>query len=143
MFRAQIKNTRLHFPSPTAAVRFQEWKQAHEGRWIVIDLEAQERTLSELRMYRAWLNNVCEHSGNDPDSLHELLLERCAPTVVITIKGPKGTVEREVKKRTSGGHKLTMDKHEMSDFMAKCAELTGYPLPTEEEKKAMGYISNY
>jgi hypothetical protein len=43
-------------------------------------------------------------------------------------------------KRTSGGHKLSMNKAEMSEYMVRCAQLTGYPLPTEEELSAMGYV---
>ena len=96
--------------------------------------------ISELRMYRAWLANVAAHTGNDENELHEFLLEKCAPRIVSTIAGPKGTVEVEQVKRTSGGTKLTMDKVEMSEYMAKCAQLTGYSLPTEEELLAMGYL---
>jgi hypothetical protein len=58
------------------------------------------------------------------------------------VKGPKKTIEVERKKRTSGGHTLTMNKTEMAEYMEKCAVLTGYPLPTTEELMAMGYIPN-
>ncbi len=142
MFRAKLSRGTIDFATPAAALKFQEWKNANDGRWITIDIEKQERTLSELRMYRAWLSNVADHTGNDEDELHEFLIEKCAPTVVMKIKGRKGSVEVERKKRTSGGTSLTMDKAEMAEFMQKAALLTGYPLPTEEELAAMGYAPN-
>ncbi len=46
-------------------------------------------------------------------------------------------------KRTHGGDKNTMTKDEMSEYMDRAAELTGYPLPTEEELQAMGYVLNH
>jgi len=41
-------------------------------------------------MYRAWLNNVADHSGNDPEELHEFLLDKCASRIVVTIRGKEG-----------------------------------------------------
>lgn len=69
---------------------------------------------------------------------HEFLPEKCAPRRLVTIKGPKGSTEVEQIVRSSD-----MSKQEMSEFMDKCAALTGYPLPTPEELEAMGYISNH
>jgi hypothetical protein len=139
MWRATIRGGAVEFTTPAVALNFAKFKREHEGAKIVIEEEKPERSLSELRMYRAWLRNVAEHSGNDEDKLHEFLIDRCAPVAVIAIKGKKGQVEIERKKRTSGGTSLTMDKQEMAEFMRKCAALTGYPLPTEEELRAMGY----
>lgn len=126
--------------APLTRQRLNEWCKTHEGARLVIQHLPPERTLSELRMYRAWLQGVASQTGNDTDELHEFLIEKCAPTVVVKIMGRKGIVEVERKKRTSGGHSLTMTKGEMSDYMAKCAVLTGYPLPTEEELAGLGYL---
>jgi hypothetical protein len=139
MWRATIRGGAVEFATPAVAVNFAKFKREHEGAKIVIEEDKPERSLSELRMYRAWLRNVAEHSGNDENELHEFLIEKCAPVAVIAIKGGKGRVEIERRKRTSGGTSLTMDKQEMAEFMRKCALLTGYPLPTEEELRAMGY----
>lgn len=142
MFRATVKAGKLNM-APQTKQRFVEWCAGHEGANVTITHFIPERTLSELRMYRAWLANVASHTGNDEEELHEYLLEKCAPRVVSKIAGPKGEIEVEQKKRTSGGHKLSMDKHEMAEYMDKCAALTGYPLPTPEELAAMGYVSNH
>ncbi len=113
---------------------------AHEGARILITEDKEERSNGQLRLYRAWLNNLCGQTGNDPDEIHEWLIEKCAPVIVSIIKGPKDSVEVEQKKRTSGGHRLSMDKLEMHEFLERCAQLTGYPLPTPEELDAMGYL---
>jgi hypothetical protein len=139
MFRVTIKDGKLLI-GPVIAQRLEEWAQVHEGAHLIITEDKPERSLSELRMYRAWLSNVAAHTGNDEEELHSFLLDRCAPRIVVTIKGAKGEVEVEQVKRTSGGHKLSMNKSEMSEYMARCAQLTGYPLPTEEELSAMGYL---
>lgn len=134
-FRAFIRNGELVLPP-----RFKEWARQQSFAALEIEHVKPERTLSELRMYRAWLHGVAEQTGNDESELHEFLIDRCAPTVATTIRGSKGSVEVERKKRTSGGHSLTMDKHEMSEFMQRCSVLTGYPLPTDEQLAEMGYV---
>jgi hypothetical protein len=139
MFRATIKDGKLHF-GPIIQQRLEQWAGAHEGAQLLLTEDKPERSLSELRMYRAWLSNVAAQTGNDEEELHAFLLDRCAPRVVVTIRGAKGEVEVEQIKRTSGGHKLSMNKSEMSEYMARCASLTSYPLPTEEELLAMGYL---
>jgi hypothetical protein len=82
----------------------------YEGAWLTIEKVQPERSTSQLRMYRAWLHQVSEQTGNDEEELHAFLLERCAPRVVTTIKAPKQTADVEQMKRTSGGHKLSMDR---------------------------------
>ena len=138
-FVAIVRNCKVDMAALTRQ-RLDEWCAQNEGARLVIEHMKPERTLSELRMYRAWLHGVAEQTGNDENELHEFLIEKCAPVIVMKIKGRKGTVEVERKKRTSGGHSLTMSKDEMSTYMAKCAVLTGHPLPTEEELLAMGYL---
>jgi hypothetical protein len=138
-FVATVKAGKVDM-APLTRQRLDEWCATHEGARLLITHVKPERSLSELRMYRAWLHGVAEQTGNDENELHELLIEKCAPTVVVTIKGAHGTHEIERKKRTSGGHSLTMSKGEMAEYMAKCAAFTGYPLPTEEELAAMGYL---
>jgi hypothetical protein len=138
-FRAQAKGGKLSF-APATLIKFAEWLTAHEGKWLAIDEDKEDRSSSQLRMYRAWLRHVAQHTGNDEEELHEFLLDRCALRMVVTIKGPKANVDIERVKRTSGGTTLSMSKDEMSDYMNKCAALTGYPLPTEEELAAMGYL---
>jgi hypothetical protein len=139
MFRATIQSGKLTF-GPIIQQRLEEWGAAHEGAHLVLTEDKPERSISELRMYRAWLSNVAAHSGNEEEALHTFLLDRCAPRAVVKIKGAKGEVEVEQVKRTSGGHSLSMNKVEMSEYMAKAAQLTGYPLPTEDELSAMGYL---
>lgn len=134
MFRARITDGRPTFPA-----RFPQFCNDHEGRWLRIELEEPVRSLSQLRMYRAWLKHVAEHSGNNESDLHEFLLDRCAPVTIVRIMGPKGSIEREQHKRTGSDHNC-MNKAEMVEYMDKCAALTGYPLPTPEELIAMGYL---
>lgn len=140
-FHGVIQDGKISF-TQTVALAFAKFRTSHEGWRFVITDDVEERSTGQLRMYRAWLNSVCQQTGNDPDELHEFLIAKCAPTVVSIIKGRKGSVEIEQKKRTSGGHRLSMDKLEMSEFMERCAALTGYPLPTQEELETMGYIHN-
>lgn len=142
MFTATIKSGRLSM-GPRIRQTFMEWCAAHEGKRVVITPSRGGRSNSQLRMYRAWLHSTASHTGNNEDALHEFLLGKCAPKVVITISGKKGSVEQMVPKRTHGGTELSMNKEEMGEYMEKCAALTGYPLPTPEELEAMGYISNY
>jgi hypothetical protein len=138
-FRAQAKDGKLEY-APATLFKLKEYLQANEGRWFILEEDKEDRSSSQLRMYRAWLRGVAAQTGNDEDELHSFLIEKCAPVAVVTIQGKKGQVEVEQKKRTSGGTTLSMGKEEMSDYMNKCAALTGYPLPTEEELAAMGYL---
>jgi hypothetical protein len=121
--------------------RFEEMLGQNEGRWVTIEVDEPERSSSQLRMYRAWLDNTANHTGNDPEELHQFLLDKCAPRMVVTITGKSGTKhEVEQIKRTSAGHSLSMNKEEMGTYMERCVVLTGYPLPTQEELLAMGYL---
>jgi hypothetical protein len=61
MYRARIIGGVLTYNIP----RFQEFCNANEGRWVTIEVDKPERSISQLRMYRAWLNNVADHTGND------------------------------------------------------------------------------
>ncbi|MDO9413817.1 MAG: hypothetical protein Q7T81_14715 [Pseudolabrys sp.] len=130
MFRARIRIGRPQFPA-----RLPQFCEEHEGRWLRIELEEPVRSISQNRMYRAWLDNVAESTGNNAEELHEFLLHKLAPRLIVTIKGDKGVVEVEQIKRTSA-----MSKADMVEYMDKCAALTGYPLPTPEELMAMGYL---
>jgi hypothetical protein len=114
--------------------------QKNNGKECDLVVRTKERSLSQLGMYRVWLSHVASDTGNDDEALHEYLLDKCAPAVVVDIHGPKGTVQITKKKRTSGGHSLSMNKHEMGEFMEKVAILTGHPLPTPEELQALGYL---
>lgn len=143
MFRATLKDSSITFATAAMAARFQQWKRSQEGKRIVIELDKEDRSLSQLRMYRAWLAQTAAQTGNDEEELHTFLLDKCARRVVVKIKGAKGVVEVEQIKRTSGGHTLSMSKEEMGGYMDRCAQLTGYPLPTKEELEALGYVSNY
>jgi hypothetical protein len=116
------------------------FKQKNKGKWADLVIRKVDRTLPQLGMYRAWLNACASQTGNDPEELHEFLIEKLAPRAVMTIKGRKGEYEIERPKRTSGGHQLSMDKLEMGEFMDRAAALTDFPLPTEEELRAMGYL---
>src|SRR3954452_17042555 len=127
-FRAHIENGRVVLPA-----RLIEWAKVHTGARLSLEHVKAERSISQLRCYRAWLHKVCDETGNLESELHEFLLDRCAPRVVVTIKGPKGKLDIERVKRTSGNHSLSMTKDEMGDYMHKCAALTGVPLPSEAE----------
>lgn len=129
MFRARITDGTPQFPA-----RFSDFCKDHEGRWLRIELEEPVRSLSQNSMFHAWLDHVADQTGNNAQELKEFLIHRLAPRVIATIKG-KRVVEVEQIKRTSD-----MTKAEMTDFMDKCAALTGYPLPTEEQLIEMGYL---
>lgn len=128
---------------PRIRQTFIEWCAANEGKRVLITPLKYGLSLSQRKMYRAWLSNTASHTGNNEDALHEFLLKECAPKIVVTISTPKGKEEVMIPKRTHGGSELTMSKDEMGEYMDKCAAFTGYPLPTKEELEAMGYISNY
>lgn len=115
----------------------------NEGKECDIVRRDRARSLSQLGMYRAWLHKVAGDTGNDEEVLHESLLDWFAPRIVVSVRGPKGVVERTEHKRTSGGHYLSMNKTEMSEFMEKAAIRTEHPLPTREELENMGYILGY
>lgn len=124
-------------------VSFVRFAGENEGKDCDIIVREKARTLSQLGMYRVWLTDVANHTGNDTEELHEFLLDKLAPRKVISIHGKKGIVEIEKYKRTSGGHALSMNKSEMGEYMDSAARITEYPLPTREELEAMGYILNY
>lgn len=142
-FRAKIVDGSLDFGSGPAALRFQQWKRDHENAHVLIEQIKPERSVSQLRLYRAWLDNMCTHTGNNAEEMHNWLIKQCAPQIVVKITGPKGFVEDVQYKRTHGGDSSCMTKDEMNEYMDKCAALTGYPLPTPEELEALGYILNY
>lgn len=122
---------------------FARFAGENEGKDLDLVIRERPRSLSQLGMYRVWLKATANSTGNGEEALHEFLLGKCAPRVVISIHGKKGIAEVEKYKRTSGGHELSMNKTEMGEYMDACAEITGYPLPTREELEAMGYILNY
>lgn len=114
--------------------------QDNEGKSGDIAIKQRDRSLSQLRMYRVWLKQAADQTGNNEEELHEFLLDKCAPKVVVTIKGKANTHEITKSKRTSGGHSLSMTKLEMGEYLDKCAALTECPLPTKQELEAMGYV---
>ena len=124
-------------------VSFVRFAGENEGKDCDIIVREKARTLSQLGMYRVWLADVANHTGNDTEELHEFLLDKLAPRKVISIHGKKGIVEIAKYKRTSGGHALSMNKLEMGEYMDSAARITENPLPTREELEAMGYILNY
>lgn len=136
---ARIENGKLVYNE----LSFTKFSLVNEGKSCDIVRRDKPRSLSQLGMYRAWLRKVADDTGNDEEALHESLLDWFAPRVVVQIRGPKGVVERTEHKRTSGGHTLSMNKEEMSEFMDKASIRTEHPLPTREELEAMGYILNY
>jgi hypothetical protein len=131
IFRARIVDGKPTFGNPA---RFNEFCKEREGSWLRIELEEPLRSISQVKMYRAWLDNVADHTGNNAEELHEYLLHTLAPRIVVTIRG-KQPFEVEQIKRTSA-----MSKAEMGEYMEKCCAHTGYPLPTAEELLAMGYL---
>lgn len=133
---AKIKNGKLIINERSLYI----FKEKNEGKDCDLVVRKRERSSSQLAMYRAWLKDVANHTGNDEEVLHEFLLEKLAPRVVVKVKGHKGEYELAKHKRTSGGHSLSMTKTEMAEFMEKAAILTEYPLPTPEELQAMGYL---
>jgi hypothetical protein len=135
MFRAHVFGGKVILPP-----RLLQWARQNEGAHLDIEHVKPARSISQLRMYRAWLSRLADHTGNDEDELHEFLLDRCAPSIIVTIKGPKGTIDVTQKKRTHGGDKNTMTKAEFTEYMDNCAALTDFPLPTREELEEMGYI---
>lgn len=135
----KIVNRKLEYNQ----LSFGRFAGENEGKDCDIVLRERPRTLSQLGMYRVWLKNTADHTANDEEELHEFLLEKLAPRKIIAIHGKKGIVEIVKYKRTSGGHALSMNKTEMSEYMDKAAALTEYPLPTREELEAMGYVLNY
>lgn len=132
----QIKNGQLII-NPTSKARFCE-----KDGWADLERRVPERSLSQLKRYRAWLTITAEATGNDTEALHEFLLDKLAPRVVTKICGKKGCIEKTQKKRTSGGHALSMSKPEMVEYCDKAATLTGYRFPTDKELEAMGYVLN-
>lgn len=142
-FHAVIEKGEIVFRNIRHAAAWKRFKDEHEGAAIILDVDRDDRSTQQLRMYRAWLNQTAAQTGNEPEELHSFLLDKCAPRVVVKIKGAKAEVAVEQMKRTSGAHRLSMTKEEMGDYMDRCASLTGYPLPTPEELEAMGYVSNY
>lgn len=133
---AKVQNGKIVF-NRTSELRF---VAENDGKECDLVVRRKPRTLSQLGMYRAWLSQTAEQTGNDTEELHEFLLDKLAPRKVMVIQGAKGKVEIEKYKRTSGGHALSMNKQEMGEFMDSAARITGYPLPTREELEAMGYV---
>ena len=119
-------------------LNFARFASKNEGKWCHLKVLPRERSLSQLRMYRAWLHELSAHTGDDEEALHEWLLKELAPRIVLKLNG----TEREVNKRTSGNSALTMTKEEMSEYMEKAAIKTEFPLPTKEQLEAMGYIAS-
>lgn len=121
--------------NPVMLARFVE---RNKGKWVDISAREAKRTVNQNSMYRAWLDNMCDHTGNpSTDDMHEFLLAKLAPKKTTKISGKKGAHEVTRPMRTH-----EMNKMQMSEFMEKCAVYTDYPLPTQEELAKMGYLQH-
>jgi hypothetical protein len=72
----------------TLSPAFTKCAARQEGARLEIAQTKPERSISPLRMHRAWLHKVAADIGNDDEELHEFLLGRCAARIVVTIKRP-------------------------------------------------------
>src|SRR5712691_5873987 len=52
-------------------------------------------------------------------TLNNWLIKKCAPEILVQIKGPKGFVEDVQYKRTHGGDDTCMSKDQMNEYMDK------------------------
>ena len=66
--RARIIGSKLIYNIP----RFYEMCAVNDGRWATITVDEPERSVSQLRMCRAWPDTKASHTGNDPEELHAL-----------------------------------------------------------------------
>jgi hypothetical protein len=131
MFHATIKGGSIEFGSPPAALAFQEWKRAHEGERVVVELDKPTRSTSQNAYYWAYLEIIARETGDNAEDLHEFLKRKLLPPRFTKVRG------EEIKLPAST---TKLDKAAMTDYLEKIAALTGVPLPDPE---AAGYISNY
>jgi hypothetical protein len=127
-FRATIKNGVLEFPTPAAAVRFQQWKRDHDGLRIIIEEDKPSRSHSQNAYYWTYLSVIAIETGDNADDLHEFFKRKLLPPVFKTIRG------EEIKLPAST---TDLSKNDFTEYLDRICALTNVPLP---DPIAAGYL---
>lgn len=130
-FHAKIRDGIIEFPSSAAAMKFQEWKRAHDGARLVIDEDKPTRSHSQNAYYWTYLGIIEKETGEAATDLHEFFKRKLLPPVFKTIRG------EDMKLPAST---TDLDKVAFGEYLDRICALTNIPLPDPE---AAGYITNY
>lgn len=136
VFLCKAKDGAMDWGSDLNLARLRDWLTLNEGKQLRLERVEPLRSLLQNALYWAWLAKLEQESGNSSEDMHDYLKSRLLPKRIIKVKG-KVEHELEVEGSTT---KLT--KAEFGEYLAKCAEHTEVPLPTPDEIREMGYISN-
>lgn len=105
----------------------------HPNARYTIERIVPKRSINQNDMYWAYLNGIELETGQSAKDMHELYKRMFIPPEIKTVFG---------KTFKTPGSTKNLNKTEFSEYLAKVEQETGYPLPTEAELEAMGYISN-
>jgi hypothetical protein len=130
-FRAIIKDKEIYFGGMQTAIRWQAWKEDHEGTQITIDEVKTSRTLTQNSYYWVYLGVIEKETGDTANDLHEFFKRKLLPPVFKKIRG------EEIKLPAST---TDLDKIAFGEYLERICALTNIPLPNPEEA---GYISSY
>lgn len=136
-FLATIQDGKVIFGSDYNTARFREWCKEREGKRITIDQIVPKRSLSQNAFYWAWLGKVQQETGNDAEEMHEYLKSKFLPRKLVQIRGKTATHDVEIVTSTT-----KLNKSDFTEYLMKCEQHTGVPLPTDEEIAEMGYVRN-
>lgn len=128
MTTALVKNKSLHFESQRTEYYFYE---KMEGKTVVIQEKKKKRSLSQNAYLWFIYTLIAEHTGNDPEDIHEYCKTRALPKRFIKINGK----EREIPPSTR-----ILSKGDFAMYIEKVCALAAnleIRIPTPEEA---GYI---
>lgn len=111
--------------------RFREHLKQHEGKTYEVYMRESKRSLSQNRLYWAWLEHVEKETGNTASDLHEYFRRKFLPPKFIKV------LDKEVKIPAST---TDLSKNDFGEYLDKCSMECGVELldPTEA-----GFITNY
>lgn len=113
-------------------------KRLPDGEYdVVVEKHVHSRSAAQNRAY--WLlivSAISEHTGYEPDEVHELLKVRCNPKTVSIVNRESGAVEEQI----IGGSTTGMNVEEFSAYYARCQKFAAEMLdcycadPNEEQQ---------
>jgi hypothetical protein len=127
-FRAQIIDGKIDFKNPALASKFQEWKRAHDGSYISIDLDNPKRSSTQNNYYWTYLGVIAQDTGDTANDLHEFFKRKLLPPQFIKVRGE----EMKIPASTTD-----LDKGQFTEYLDRICALTNIPLP---DPIAAGYL---
>ena len=122
----------LDFGNETNKHVFNQDLAQNIGKTYRIERVTPKRTLSQNRLYFAYLHIIERETGNDANDLHEFLKRTLLPPKFITVMGKEIKIPRSTTE---------LNKIEFGEYMDKICAMTNVPIPDPHE--LANYIPNY